>query len=339
MSMARGARRRRCRVRADSGLAADAGGFDALTWDRALVVVAAVALVLVILLEGASPGPFAAVFLAALVALSAWTALSWLWSESPPRALVEAQRVALYSASATLVVLAGRRVSTEVAHRRRRCRLHVRCRSGISPPHVHGVAHSSDDRRARTAGRLCEQARTSLRARRRCAAALAASRARRAPGSLSLISCCKSSRCAGALAFSRARSTCSHTRPRTRRVLAVVAVLLVAPRRSRSAGTNARSTGTSRCAKRAREPLLGSGAGTFADWWLRERSTPISTREAHSLYLETLAELGPLGLALLLVALAAPLSRQLVPAAGRSRPPRRVRQSQRLSTSTGSLPA
>ena len=55
----------------------------------------------------------------------------------------------------------------------------------------------------------------------------------------------------------------------------------------------------------AANPVLGSGAGTFADWWLRLRTVPQSTHEAHSLYLETLAELGPLGLALLLLALAA----------------------------------
>src|SRR4051794_26384564 len=53
--------------------------------------------------------------------------------------------------------------------------------------------------------------------------------------------------------------------------------------------------------------VLGTGGGTFQNWWLRERAVPLSTREAHSLYLETLAELGPLGLALLLAALAAPL--------------------------------
>jgi hypothetical protein len=55
-------------------------------------------------------------------------------------------------------------------------------------------------------------------------------------------------------------------------------------------------------------PALGSGAGTFVDWWLRLRTVPQSALEAHSLYLETLAELGPLGLTLLLLALAAGLA-------------------------------
>ena len=56
-------------------------------------------------------------------------------------------------------------------------------------------------------------------------------------------------------------------------------------------------------------PLLGSGAGTFALFW--ERSGRAASRggalDAHSLYLETLAELGPLGFALLALLLLVPL--------------------------------
>lgn len=51
---------------------------------------------------------------------------------------------------------------------------------------------------------------------------------------------------------------------------------------------------------------LGAGAGTFARYWQREEMT-VAVRDAHSLYLETLAELGPVGLMLLLGALAVPL--------------------------------
>jgi O-antigen ligase len=54
-------------------------------------------------------------------------------------------------------------------------------------------------------------------------------------------------------------------------------------------------------------PLLGGGAGSFQRFWLRHRRADLPVRDAHSLYLETLAELGPLGLALLLCALAVPL--------------------------------
>jgi hypothetical protein len=56
-----------------------------------------------------------------------------------------------------------------------------------------------------------------------------------------------------------------------------------------------------------RNPLLGSGAGTYEEVWFRDRPIPGKVRDAHSLYFEVLAELGPLGLAVLLVALVTPL--------------------------------
>src|SRR5919199_1867045 len=51
---------------------------------------------------------------------------------------------------------------------------------------------------------------------------------------------------------------------------------------------------------------LGSGAGTFEQFWVAHRRTSANARDAHSLYLETLAELGPLGLGLLVATLALP---------------------------------
>lgn len=60
-------------------------------------------------------------------------------------------------------------------------------------------------------------------------------------------------------------------------------------------------------------PLLGTGAGTFALYWARSgKALELGgALDAHSLYLETLAELGPLGLVLLLAMLLAPLRRAL----------------------------
>jgi len=54
-------------------------------------------------------------------------------------------------------------------------------------------------------------------------------------------------------------------------------------------------------------PLFGSGPGTYEQYWNAHRPIQHKVRDAHSLYLEVLAELGPLGLALLLVAFGAPL--------------------------------
>jgi O-antigen ligase len=57
-------------------------------------------------------------------------------------------------------------------------------------------------------------------------------------------------------------------------------------------------------------PMLGTGAGTFAIYWARsgEELAHAGALDAHSLYLETLAELGPIGVALLAVTLLAPLA-------------------------------
>jgi tetratricopeptide (TPR) repeat protein len=55
-------------------------------------------------------------------------------------------------------------------------------------------------------------------------------------------------------------------------------------------------------------PWLGSGAGTYELSWLKERPTGTwKIRDAHNLYVEVLAELGPVGLALLLFAFAIPV--------------------------------
>jgi hypothetical protein len=56
-------------------------------------------------------------------------------------------------------------------------------------------------------------------------------------------------------------------------------------------------------------PFLGAGAGTFERYFLVHQPADVSrVRDAHSLYVETLAELGPIGAALLVVVLATPLA-------------------------------
>jgi hypothetical protein len=52
---------------------------------------------------------------------------------------------------------------------------------------------------------------------------------------------------------------------------------------------------------------LGSGAGTFARHWYKDRPAPFNAQDAHGAYIEALAELGPLGLVILLVAVIVPL--------------------------------
>jgi hypothetical protein len=53
----------------------------------------------------------------------------------------------------------------------------------------------------------------------------------------------------------------------------------------------------------ATAPIAGTGAGTFELWWQEHGEIPGSIRDAHSLYFETLGELGIIGLLLLLAVL------------------------------------
>jgi hypothetical protein len=57
----------------------------------------------------------------------------------------------------------------------------------------------------------------------------------------------------------------------------------------------------------SRHPALGSGAGTYGRYFLANQSADVGfVRDAHNLYLETLAETGPVGLALLAAVLLSP---------------------------------
>jgi hypothetical protein len=57
-----------------------------------------------------------------------------------------------------------------------------------------------------------------------------------------------------------------------------------------------------------REPIHGNGAGTFWQLWAAEPERPGNTTEGHSLYAETLGELGMVGLGVLVLALGAPFA-------------------------------
>lgn len=57
----------------------------------------------------------------------------------------------------------------------------------------------------------------------------------------------------------------------------------------------------------AANPIRGEGAGTFGRIWAQDGTDALKVEDAHSLYLEVLAELGLVGLTLLLIALAAVL--------------------------------
>jgi hypothetical protein len=54
--------------------------------------------------------------------------------------------------------------------------------------------------------------------------------------------------------------------------------------------------------------LLGSGAGTYDVYWFQLRKADYPVQDAHSLYVETMAELGPFGLLLVVLLLAVPFA-------------------------------
>jgi len=58
-----------------------------------------------------------------------------------------------------------------------------------------------------------------------------------------------------------------------------------------------------------RHPVLGAGPGTYERYFLANQPPDVGrVRDAHGLYIETLAEIGPIGLALLVVMLLTPLA-------------------------------
>lgn len=71
------------------------------------------------------------------------------------------------------------------------------------------------------------------------------------------------------------------------------------------------------------KPLTGTGSGSFEFWWARDGDTDETVRDTHSLYLQTLGELGIVGLALIMAFLAAVFvggARRLLAAPARERP-------------------
>jgi hypothetical protein len=65
------------------------------------------------------------------------------------------------------------------------------------------------------------------------------------------------------------------------------------------AGQNRYQLWSAAVKENASEPLTGTGSGTYEYWWTRTADVPEIVRDTHSLYLQTLGELGIVGLVLL----------------------------------------
>lgn len=252
-------------------------------------------LLLALLARVFRPGLLAVV----LAALTGWTALSHVWSASPAAALDEAQRVALYAAVAAAVQMCGRWIPTWSVVAGTSI---VACWNLVT--RIGGVGHSTGAGSgpvgyANALALVCVLGIVLLPAQRRLWWI----------AGVPLVAVLVLQHSAGAYAALVAGAAMFVVRgPRLRLLLvaAAIAVLLAAPFLTRG---NARSHYWRAAMHEARaHPVLGGGAGTYVNWWVRDRDIPIQTQEAHSLYVETLAELGPLGLALVVAALAIPLA-------------------------------
>jgi O-antigen ligase len=314
-----------CLVIAGVGFAE--GGLSPRTWRLTAVALLGLAAAALVARARIVVGRSGWVMLAALSGLVAWTALSTIWSSHPTASLLQAERVLVYAAGVLAALLGARRASVRS--------LLIGALAGVTLLATYGLTRYivSPPPLDRFEGRLLYQPLGYANALGISSAigillavglALSATGARaRAAGLVPIIVLAPtlyytSSRgsyvaLAVGFAFMVARRASARTLRRALAAIAVAAVALAITATashlplSSLAGQNRSYYWHAALDDYVQHPVLGSGAGTYGDYWLRHRRILPFTRTAHSLYLQSLAELGPLGFALLAVALGAPL--------------------------------
>jgi|SRR5829696_114210 len=322
----------------------DEGGYAPSSWVWAAALLAVVAVALV---RGrpTRPAPFELAFLGALAGLLVWSLLSASWSLDPTGSILEAQRLLLYLATAAALVLVGGRGSRDAMLLGTLAGVGALCLAGLADALVGGDPvgaftpdPGSEDRLAEPVGYANGLAIiAAIGALLSLGRAIAAAGAERiaflaATPFFILTLYLTYSRggwlalAAGLVAMLALRLPALDRRvaiPLAAGVALAVVVAVVAVARAFDSSTTTPASGASRLttvsgSNRAEywkvagqavgdHPVVGSGAGSWGRYWARERPVPQPARDAHSLFLETLAELGPLGLGLLLVAFAAPV--------------------------------
>ena len=291
---------------ADGGIAPPAAGWTGL--GLAAVAVATLAFRLRIRLSRLELA-----FLAALTLVAAWAALSAAWSSSLPSSVLESQRLLVYAAAAAAFLLPGRRAAAGPLLVGALAGIVVVAAANLILRDEEGVGAAGPARP------LADEHALGILLVLGIAIALGLALATHGRGRLvagavagflvvplvplgsrgAWLALAAGLLAAGALRF--VRSPLAYpVAVALGLVVAIVAGVRFDPQREelwRVASDAARS-----------EPLAGTGAGTFARVWLQERPSPVQEDDAHNVYLETLGEVGPLGLALLAAALAVPVA-------------------------------
>jgi O-antigen ligase len=292
-----------------AALLLDDGGYLARSWGWSGAVAAAAAALGIAWLRRTPRGPFELVLVGGLAALALWALLSAWWSQSPPSSVAEAQRA--------LVPLAAALAALVLFRRREAGWLAAAVLGAISIVSVANLLH-----RARGYSEVSGVAAEPIGYDNALGllSALGVLVAFDAVGRRGWWSIAAATLPLNALVLVLAESTGAYLALAAGLAFAAVA----AGGRLRAAGVAAAlalgavavlaAEGHERerywpvALDAAREhPVAGAGAGTFWQLWLEEREVGLDARDAHGLYVETLGELGAVGLALLLVALAAPV--------------------------------
>jgi len=294
------------------------GGYYASSWRWAGLALGAVAGIQLLVRRGVGLSRLELVSFVSLAALGAWMGLSSLWGIEGTEALREAERCALYTAGLGAFLVVVRPSTTRALLAGVLCGAVLLAIVGLgdrlfTPQALdpyQGSLLKEPVGYANALGILMALAVVLglgllLEARRR---------------SLQIALAAATSMSAGALALTSSRGAWLATlvglgvlvafRFGSTRVVSAIAagtvvlVLLVLPRVSFGDRPAYWRVAVADASERT---LLGSGAGSFDDYWLEHRPVPAYVRDAHSVYLETAAELGVVGLLLLLCALGMPL--------------------------------
>jgi len=293
---------------------ADGGGFFPRTWRWLSLVLFAAAGAALLLRERVALSRRDGVALGTLAGLVAWALASWLWSAVPSLAAPEAERALAYTAALLAGLVLVEPEAAEAVPAGLLAAITVLSAWAI------GDYASSDHYEEPLVGPLgYANGAAALAAIGIVLAVGLAAHARQAPARLALLApmpalvaalaLARSSGAWIALVVGLAVVAAPYAMRRPRAVLAGVAALVVAAAAVWLALGHPLGglTGNIRWSywhaavdDYRNHPVLGSGAGDFGHYWGFHRTTKLGALDAHSLYVESLEELGPLGLALVL---------------------------------------